>query len=54
MDTVPELSHRRAENLTKKLTELNGEKKLVRRLPTEHQVAGWIEEARTLPRIMSY
>ena len=54
VDTVPELAQRRADNLTPKLAEVNEEKKLVRRLPTETQVAGWIEVAKGLPRVVTY
>ncbi len=54
VDTVVELSKRRADNLTAKLAQVNEEKKLVRRLPTESEVAGWIESAKSLPRVMTY
>ena len=54
VDTVAELSKRRADNLTLKMTEVNEEKKLVRKLPTEAQVSGWIEAAKALPRVMTY
>ncbi len=35
VDTVPELAQRRADNLTQKMAEVNEQKQLVRRLPTE-------------------
>lgn len=54
VDTVVELSKRKAENLTKKMAEVNAEKKLVRQLPSEKQVAAWIEHAKTLPRVVTY
>jgi predicted flap endonuclease-1-like 5' DNA nuclease len=54
VDTVVELATRRADNLTKKMAEVNQQKELVRQLPTEAQVAGWIEAAKTLPRVMTY
>lgn len=54
VDTVVELSKRRADNLTEKMVEVNIEKKLVRRVPTQQMVEGWIAEAKTLPRIVSY
>jgi len=54
VDTVPELARRRADNLAKKLAEMNEQKKLVRRLPNEDQVAGWIESAKALPRAITY
>jgi predicted flap endonuclease-1-like 5' DNA nuclease len=54
VDTVVELSKRRADNLTEKMVEVNVSKKLVRRVPTQQMVEGWISEAKTLPRIVSY
>lgn len=54
VDTVVELSKRRADNLTKKMVEVNEQKKLVRNPPAEKQVSAWIEEAKTLPRMMTY
>jgi predicted flap endonuclease-1-like 5' DNA nuclease len=54
VDTVVELATRKAENLYKKLVEVNTEKKLVRQMPGEKQVAGWIENAKSLPRAVSY
>jgi predicted flap endonuclease-1-like 5' DNA nuclease len=54
VDTVVELSKRRADNLTAKMAEVNERKKLVRQLPTESQVAAWIDAAKTLPRAVSY
>ncbi len=54
VDTVPELAQRRADNLTLKMAEVNEEKQLVRRRPTEDEVAGWIESAKSLPRVVTY
>ena len=54
VDTVPELSKRKAENLFKKMQETNDLKSLVRKLPTEAQVADWIKQAAALPRILQY
>ncbi len=54
VDSVPELSHRVAENLFAKMTEVNAEKHLVRKLPSAKQVAGWIEQAKALPRIVTH
>jgi predicted flap endonuclease-1-like 5' DNA nuclease len=54
VDTVPELAQRNAENLYAKLAEVNAAKKLVRRIPTQAQVAGWIDQAKKLPRAISY
>lgn len=54
VDTVPELAQRNPENLHQKLSETNQDKKLVRQLPAQSQVADWIEQAKQLPRILSY
>ncbi len=54
VDTVPELAQRRADNLTNKMLEVNAEKKLVRRPPSEKQVADWIQQAKDLPRALHY
>jgi len=53
-DTVPGLAARNAANLCKKLEEVNTAKKLVRKLPTEAQVADWIAQAKKLPRMVSH
>ena len=54
VDTVPELAQRNAENLYQRLVEVNKEKRLVRRLPARADVANWIEQARQLPRVITY
>jgi len=54
VDTVPELAQRKAANLTQKMVAINKEKKLVRKLPVEKQVSDWIEQAKKLPRVITY
>ena len=54
VDTVIELAQRNPENLFKKMTEVNADKKLVRRLPTQGQVEDWVAQAKKLPRVISY
>mgnify|MGYP006300742675 CR=1 FL=1 len=54
VDTVVELAQRNPDNLHKKMQEVNEQKNLVRRLPTRDMVAGWIEQAKALPRVISY
>ena len=54
VDTVPELAQRNAENLYQKLATVNQEKKLVRQLPTQAQVSDWTEQAKRLPRVITY
>ena len=54
VDTVPELAQRNSDNLLAKMTEVNKEKKLVRRLPTASQVSDWVAQAKDLPRVITY
>ncbi len=54
VDTVPELAQRNAENLAAKLVEINGEKKLTRRVPTAGEVADWVAQAKNLPRVITH
>ena len=54
VDTVVELAQRKAENLYQKVVATNAARKLVRKLPTQAQVADWIEQAKELPRRISY
>ena len=54
VDTVVELAQRKPENLQAKMTEVNEERKLVRRVPTQSEVTDWVEQAKALPRMVSY
>ena len=54
VDTVKELKHRNAGNLASKMQEVNEVKKLTRRVPTAGQVEKWVEQAKTLPPVISY
>jgi len=54
VDTVPELAQRSPKNLYAKMIEVNEAKKLVRRLPSAGQVAGWVGQANDLPRVVNY
>lgn len=54
VDTVAELAQRNPENLYRALAEMNRAKKLVRRLPSQQQVADWVEQAKGLPRAVEY
>lgn len=54
VDTVVELSRRNAENLYQTMMEKNTQKKIVRRLPSQKQIADWVEQAKALPRKVSY
>jgi predicted flap endonuclease-1-like 5' DNA nuclease len=54
VDSIPELAQRDPANLHPKLVSINEKKKLVRKLPTPNQVADWVKQAKTLPRIITY
>ena len=54
VDTVPELARRNPENLYNKLLEVNEEKNLVNTLPELDDVKGWVEQAKSLPRVIHY
>ena len=54
VDTVSELAQRNAANLTAKMGEVNTEKNLANRAPSESEVEKWIEEAKSLPKIVTH
>lgn len=54
VDTVVELATRNPANLYQRLVSTNMEKRLVRKVPFPSQVESWIEQAKTLPRIITY
>jgi predicted flap endonuclease-1-like 5' DNA nuclease len=54
VDTVVELAGRNAANLFAKMQEVNSEKKLVRKVPTQKQVEDWVGQAKELPRGVHY
>lgn len=54
VDTVVELAKRVPKNLHAKMVEVNAAKKLVRKMPTEDQVADWVDQAKKLPRVVKY
>lgn len=54
VDSVPELAQRSPANLTKRMAEVNEQKKLTRRVPTENQVTAWVAEAKTLERKVTH
>jgi predicted flap endonuclease-1-like 5' DNA nuclease len=54
VDTVVELAQRNAANLYQKLSETNSARAIVRRLPTLSIVSNWVEQAKSLPRIVEY
>lgn len=54
VDTVKELAQRNAQNLYEAMIKTNESKKLVRQTPTANQVASWVEQAKSLPRVLTY
>ncbi len=54
VDTVVELSKRRPDALVDALKVTNARRKLVRQLPAASQVKDWVEQAKSLPRAISY
>lgn len=54
VDTVAELAQRNAANLAKAMAETNAKKNLTRSVPSESQVSKWVDEAKALPRMVSY
>jgi len=54
VDTVKELRNRRADNLTAKMKEVNAKKKLTRATPSEKQVTAWVDQAKSLPPMITH
>lgn len=54
VDTVKELSKRVPANLHAKLVEINSVRQLTQRPPSAEQVAGFIEQAKSLPPMLEY
>ena len=54
VDSCAELAQRNPANLATTMAEANAARSLVRRLPTEEVVKGWIEQAKTLPKAVTH
>ena len=54
VDSVPELAQRNVDNLVTALKETNDARSLVRRVPAAAEVTDWIEQAKTLPRVVAH
>lgn len=54
VDTVMELAQRNPSNLYQTMVATNDEKELVRQLPSEKQVREWVQQAKQLPRVITY
>jgi predicted flap endonuclease-1-like 5' DNA nuclease len=54
VDTVKELKLRRADNLRAKMAEVNATRELTRQLPSEKQVASWVEQASSMDPLITH
>ena len=54
VDSVAELAQRVPANLAAKMAEVNAAKNLVNRIPSESEVAGWVENAKTLDKVVTH
>ena len=54
VDSPAELAQRNAANLAQTFLELNAARDTVRHVPSETVVAGWIAQAKTLPKIVEH
>ena len=54
VDSIPELAQRDPSHLLPKMAATNEKKNLVRKLPTQKQVADWVAQAKKLPRVITY
>lgn len=54
VDTVKEFAHRVAANLEKKMIEVNEEKNLTNRVPSEKELQKMIDQAKELAPVMTY
>lgn len=54
VDTVVELSKRKATALHETMKQTNLKKRLVRQIPALSQIENWIEQAKSLPRAIKY
>jgi predicted flap endonuclease-1-like 5' DNA nuclease len=54
IDSPAELAQRNAANLAKAIADANEKKKLVRQVPSESVVAGWIAEAKEMKKVVEH
>lgn len=54
VDSLPELAQRNPDKLFLTMTQINKDKKIVRKLPAVSQVKNWINQARKLPRVVTH
>jgi predicted flap endonuclease-1-like 5' DNA nuclease len=54
VDSCAELARRNPANLATTMAEANAARGFVRRLPTEATITAWIEQAKTLPKVVTH
>lgn len=54
VETVPDLARRNPENLAEKMAEVNETAAIAQDLPSADMVADWVEQAKDLPRVITY
>ncbi len=54
VSTVPDLARRNPANLTVTLVEVNDAQQIADEVPSEEAVTGWVAQAKTLPRVITY
>lgn len=54
VDTVKELATRRPDNLHAKIKEVNDKAQLAKRIPTLADVESWVNQAKELPKLLTY
>lgn len=54
VDTVKELAQRSAENLHAKLIQINSVRQFTQRPPSVEQIGDFVEQAKSLPRMLEY
>jgi predicted flap endonuclease-1-like 5' DNA nuclease len=54
VDTVKELRTRNAGNLAAKMAEVNESRKLIRTVPSEQTVSGWVEKAKAMDPVITH
>lgn len=54
VDSVPELSHRNAENLAERMASENESRSLVRLVPSAKTVSGWVDQAKLMEKVVTH
>jgi hypothetical protein len=54
VDTVKELATRRADHLYAKIAETNDRDRLTTKPPTQSMIQNWVNQAKSLPPVLSY